>query len=386
MRMLKTVLLVSLSVLSLPAIASYGDPFEGSGFVSEDWQLVCDNTLTCRAAGYSSEVVELRGSIMMTLPAGEQLPTTQVILNYWDDSEEINARMKAQNHQVELWLDDRYYGSVQLSGNESGTGELTASQTRQLIRQARSHTKIVFKLGDDHWQVSDTGMTAILLKLDDVQGRVGSPLALVSQNNPKRQNLKPAQSIPKIYAASTYPAVEYGHNADDLAEKTAEQKVSQRLSERYDRQWQSKMTKWAIATLDSEARDDCNILTSDQTWFDKEDKVWRFIPIDSTHTLVSHPCWTGAYNFGSGYWLVNNANPSQPKLITISGSDYSNGEIFSAHKGRGLGDCWSMASWTWNGETFAKSREQTTGLCRLIQAGGAWDLPTYISEVISFRK
>ncbi|WP_261869496.1 DUF1176 domain-containing protein [Psychrobacter sp. JCM 18901] len=28
-----------------------------------------------------------------------------------------------------------------------------------------------------------------------------------------------------------------------------------------------------------------------------------------------------------------------------------------------------------------KSHESTTGLCRLIEAGGAWQLPTYVTEV-----
>ncbi|MGP9638233.1 DUF1176 domain-containing protein [Psychrobacter sp. AOP22-C1-22] len=48
-----------------------------------------------------------------------------------------------------------------------------------------------------------------------------------------------------------------------------------------------------------------------------------------------------------------------------------------------MGDCWSMKEWVWNGEIFNKTLEQTTGLCRLIEAGGAWDLPTYVSDVIS---
>ena len=371
------------SVVSLPALAAdaYGDPFEGDGFVKDDWQLVCDNTLTCRAAGYSEDGAEWRGSILMTLKAGEKLPTTQVLLNDWDwnSSEQTVDQQELLNKPIELWLNDKYYGKLQLSADESAIGELTAAQTMQLINNAKKNTKIVFKRGKYQWYIPDTGLAAVLLKLDETQGRVGSPLALVSKNNANRQALKPAKAIPKIYAAATYPIEEYA-NEDEV--RSDEKKYYQQLSERYNRQWQSKMSAWVMPTLNAEDRETCNVLTSDNDWFDKDNKVWEFTPIDSQHTLASHPCWTGAYNFGSGYWLINNNKANKPKLITLSGSEYNAGEIFAAHKGRGLGDCWSVKNWIWDGETFAISSELTTGMCRLIEAGGAWDLPTYVSEII----
>lgn len=379
MKVLTTALIASLSLLSLPAIASaYGDPFEGDGFVSDDWQLVCDNTLTCRAAGYSEEAAQWRGSILMTIGAGEKIPSTEVLLNYWDwsPSDEDMAQVDVVNSPVELWLNDRFYGEVKDS-------KLTNAQTMQLINYAKKSNKIVFKIDDYHWQISDKGMAAVLLKLDDTQGRVGTSLALISKNNSTPQKLKSAKAMPKIYAVAPYPVSEY---ASEEEQHSDEQKYYQQLSERYNKQWQSKMSAWVLPTLDEEDRDTCNVLTSDDDWFDKKNKVWQFTPIDENHTLASHPCWTGAYNFGSGYWLIDNNRPSKPKLITLSGSDYSAGEISAAHKGRGLGDCWSATAWVWNGKNFAMTRELTTGMCRLIEAGGAWNLPTYVSEVIQMPK
>ena len=40
---------LALAVLSLPALAK-----TGVSFSHKDWEVVCDNTLTCRAAGYSA--------------------------------------------------------------------------------------------------------------------------------------------------------------------------------------------------------------------------------------------------------------------------------------------------------------------------------------------
>jgi hypothetical protein len=35
----------------------------------------------------------------------------------------------------------------------------------------------------------------------------------------------------------------------------------------------------------------------------------------------------------------------------------------------------------WDGEAFRRSSEGTTGLCRGIRAGGAWELPEFVAEV-----
>ncbi|HEX8603807.1 MAG TPA: DUF1176 domain-containing protein, partial [Pseudoduganella sp.] len=97
--------------------------------------------------------------------------------------------------------------------------------------------------------------------------------------------------------------------------------------------------------------------------------------------LVQVPCWTGAYNEGAAYWVANQAAPFKPALVTTGASDYAAGTISSAHKGRGLGDCWASEEWVWDGKRFARTLEATTGMCRLVEAGGAWHLPTYVAKV-----
>ena len=104
-------------------------------------------------------------------------------------------------------------------------------------------------------------------------------------------------------------------------------------------------------------------------------------PVDAQHVLIAALCWRGAYNEGYGFWLLDNALQGTPQLITDSGSDYHDGVISEAQKGRGIGDCWSTAAWVWDGRQFAQSSEATTGMCRAIRAGGAWQLPTLVTEV-----
>ena len=97
--------------------------------------------------------------------------------------------------------------------------------------------------------------------------------------------------------------------------------------------------------------------------------------------LVSHRCWFAAYNAGHGYWVVDDEPPWNPVLVTTAGTDFADGTIFASHKGRGLGDCWSEDAWRWDGRAFVKTLESSSGMCRLVAAGGAWSLPTLVFDV-----
>ena len=66
-------------------------------------------------------------------------------------------------------------------------------------------------------------------------------------------------------------------------------------------------------------------------------------------------------------------------LVTDSGTDFTAGRLDAGHKGRGVGDCGYQAAWIWTGRRFERVLEKTTGMCRMLTAGGAWDLPTFMA-------
>jgi len=107
----------------------------------------------------------------------------------------------------------------------------------------------------------------------------------------------------------------------------------------------------------------------------------ELVPLAPGKLLASTRCWLAAYNAGIGYWVVNARPPFAPRLVTTSGSDYHDGRIAAAQKGRGLGDCWWTAEWSWDGRAFVQTSEADSGPCRGF-AGGAWDMPTLVGEVV----
>lgn len=332
------------------------DAFQGEGFVKEDWQVVCDNTLTCRAAGYG---MDRPATILLTAIPKKPVTSAQVQLENINRDAAIDAALGKANYQVELRLNNKSYGKIKLDA-ATLIGTLNASQTQQLLAHARQSTEITLNAGSQQWEVRDGGMAAVLLKLDEIQGRVGTPLALISKNASQKLTPKAAKPKPIIRAAPVYSETE--------AESIDAGKLQY---------WRKNISQWV--QRDAAEFSECESFDSAEA--EEFGRGWQFDAIDANHTLASYPCWLAAYNYSNDYWVINHAKPSQPTLVA-SATDYSEGVISNQQKGRGVGDCWSSESWVWNGKTFAKSSELTTGLCRAITGGGAWELPTYVSEVI----
>ena len=375
MSKIRTLLLATVGLVAtatIPAWASdaYGDPFEGWGFVKDDWQLVCDNTLTCRAAGYGADDGSEPVSMLLILEPNKASVTAYVdFINLEDEfSEASNSEMA----EPTLWLNNQNYGPINIEGGNGGL-RLNAIQTKQVIGHAKMNSKIEIKSAQKVWQISDKGLSAVLLKADEIQGRVGTSLALVSKNNPNKQTPKAAMAQPVIQKAPVYS-------------ETHQQLDTKKLS-----YFQKNIESWidVKAKPYSGSNDDmgnCELINPKSKYyinFDFQENApqWDFIAVDSQHTLASHLCWRGAYNEGYGYWLIDNDKPANPQLITVGASDYSEGTIWAAHKSRGLGDCWGQKTWVWDGRHFVLAEQSTTGMCRGF-AGGAWDLPTYVSQVI----
>jgi hypothetical protein len=103
--------------------------------------------------------------------------------------------------------------------------------------------------------------------------------------------------------------------------------------------------------------------------------------LSANKLLVTIRCWMGAYNEGMGCWVVDDSPPFHAVLVTTSASSSENGKISSAQKDRGPGDCWSGEEWAWDGKQFVPARSFSTGMCKEIEPGGAWDLPTLVTDV-----
>jgi len=340
-------LLAAASLLLLVVATTTAGEVEGLEFQHHDWLLVCDNTLTCRAAGYSEDAA--RGSpvsVLLTRRAGAGAPVeARVMLGQYEEA--------AMPPALELQIDDRQLGPVDFD-RAQGTGKLSSGQLAALLRALKRDSAIVFhgKSTDSPWLLSDRGATAVLLKMDEFQGRLDTPAALV------RPGTRSEDAVPAPVAAPIVRAVA------PVAARPGDDRLADLPGLR---------PALVQSLQDPEG---CPDLGDEERSMPLE--VMR---LDAGKLLVSTRCWMGAYNEGIGYWVVREEAPYVPELVTTSASGHEGGVIHAMQKGRGLGDCFWYGAWVWDGDRFVQTDDSSTGLCRLVAPGGAWPLSRLVRDV-----
>lgn len=338
-------------LLAMTAPAAFPAWAAQTAFDHEDWQLVCDNTRTCRAAGYQSDDADIPVSVLLTRKAGAGTAVAgRVALGEgWEDSV-LNA-LPAQ-FRVALWIDGKAHGE-RMVAKDALEVDLTAAQVAALLKALTRDTRIEFRAGKVVWALSDHGAAAVLLKMDEFQGRIGTVGAMYRKGKQTEAKVLPPLPAPVVKAAALAPA-----KPGDA---------------RFIATHGDAMRKALRSATDQDACEDLYKTGEEQ-------EALEVVRLTKTKLLVSTRCWLAAYNAGSGYWIVNDTPPYRPELVTSDATDFDNGTLMSAQKGRGIGDCWYTEQWTWDGAGFEPTAESSTGQCKGF-AGGAWQLPTLVTGI-----
>ncbi len=327
-------------------------------FSYKDWHLACDNTRTCRAAGYSVQDGESPvASVLLTRAAGPgQAVTAQLKILPEPPGQERTTPLVLAMH-----TGAGAHGSVAVDA-AAWTGTLSPSQVQALLAALPGDAAPTWTGAGKDWQVSTAGANAVLLKMDEFQGRTGTPGALHSKGTKPESSVKPALA-PPLVVIPVLPR------------------------EAHERQLPVAMTKALLPQLLKDVGEDgCDMLEHPQSDDDDEAEDDRpalprlgAVPLSNGKLLLSTLCYRAAYNAAAAYWVIDERPPHRPELVTTQGNAYASGMLSMIHKGRGLGDCWEEQRWAWDGRQFATTLIADGGPCRLIPGG--WDLPTYVATV-----
>ena len=318
---------------------------QGFSFAHKDWELACDNTGTCRAAGYGVTMGEV--SVLLTRNAGAAQHVIAVA-TFAQTERDIPP-----DATVNLFIDDRDNGA--LEAVDESHFRFDDSQTSALIQALEHNGKIELAINGERKVLSSAGSSAAFLKMDEFQQRLGTADALMRQGDAGDDNVLPAAPAPEIIAA---PVI------NNAAAATLTAKQRQKLLPQLTPVLNSHCDDWQNADIPASERQ----LTA--------------TPLDKNHTLIQALCWRAAYNDGYAIWVVDKAFMTQPQLIATDASSSGDGVLTFFNKGRGIADCISGEERVWDGRTFVQSLKYTTGDCREIAPGGAWMLPTFVSQVI----
>lgn len=303
----------------------------GRIYTYQDWAVACDNTHRCEAAGYQTDD-----------DAGE--PVAIFLSREAGPQGRIEAKVTfAEAAGAPLTL---AVGKLKITDIEEDK-PLTASQTAQLLPWLVKGRDVKLSDGTRTWTVSLAGAAAALLKMDDLQGRVDTPGAIVRKGKQPESSVPPAVPAPMVKPIALPP--EQPRDANLLKPILA-----------------------AIKNPD---------FCEDPEFGREHAAQAQLTRLSATKVLVTTTCWQGAYQDGSGAWLADDKPPYSPVKVRWPAADGSteseptfldidpNGHAYSSHKGRGIGDCIFTTEWGWTGDGFALVSTTSAGLCKGFAGG-----------------
>ncbi|MGK6327381.1 DUF1176 domain-containing protein [Erwinia sp. DT-104] len=335
----------ALTIFAAPVIAQES----GVSFYHKAWSVACDNTLTCRIGGHS--VQENVGGVLLTRAAGEHTATAGEIILPEDRKNEAPVK------KLTLWLNGQPAGEATQKANRWWLSE---AQTLALIDAVKGSGTVGFKSDRESFQLSGDGAYAALLKVDDVQGRIGTPGAWVKKGDRPESGVAKAVAMPVIQAVKVSPA-----QSSVLTKKEAEALRPQLLAVLTSEQQCDYLTSVGEKDVNG------NIISGDIT----------ATPLDDTHTLLSTQCWGAAYNQGYGYWVTDSQLKAKPVAVTTDAQTWHDGVITNVFMGSSAGSCASKEEWIWDGAAFRQSLATINDGCWFPRTLGNREIPGLLSEI-----
>lgn len=315
------------------AMCAAAAPPDAAALSHKDWEIRCDNTLTCRAAGYQSDSGESAPvSMRVVRRAGPgTLPEVELQLSA-DEPVKGNLLLKV--------------GKFTLRQAASDWLSFTPAQARAVLPELLTNDEATVSVGSQSWTLSLEGANAVLLKMDEVQRRLGTPGAIVRRGNRPESSVRPAVAPPVV------------RNVVPVETRPGDAALAAAIFPQLDL---------------TGAIEQCNGFKADPARFE----INR---LTASKVLVSLGCGVGAYNFLTMNWRANDRPPFQPEELEADGEFSPDGSMTSAMKVRGVGDCWSSRTWQFDGRDFVLVKDVVDTLCRGF-AGGAWQLESYTATL-----
>jgi Protein of unknown function (DUF1176) len=317
------------------SISLYMGPRPEETATFRDWATGCDNERSCMAVTLAPIAVDVDG------PA-DHLETLieQASAHHLDPI--VSIKLPAETGDVTkltLWIDDE---AVALPALASGRFVFTGTMARALLQKMRVGKQMTLRDQDGMViaRASLMGLSAALLRIDEQQGKDGTPRALVRPG--KRV---PYDDLPGFSVSLSRPAP----------------------------------SGWPPAAPDAKAM--AALYANDQCDGERTPTP-RIVRLDNKNSMMMVPwrCGSGAYNLYSNIMIVNEAGQMKPAIF-----DYDNGitgdgpsnvvvnaiwdddkrilESFIKH--RGIGDCGRVDRYIWGGAKFMLSEQLVMPECRM---------------------
>jgi hypothetical protein len=311
-----------------------------------DWRAVCDNGNACVAWTGGDG-----GWVRVALEAGPDAAPT-VTAGSWTVSEpgEVAA-------DLTLRIDGRNI-ALRAGPKDAANVQVSTARARDIAAALVAARSVALAAGGKSEAVPAAGAAAALLWIDERQGRLGTTTALVRRGDRPASTVPPAPTLPRVLAAAPASQTGFEGAADPMNDEPRKLAVPAAIE--------------ALGEVKACRAENNEVLN----------QAILAARLDASTVLWGIPCGSGAYNAtyvlylarpdGSGVraaplpervartegdiggqdqWLVNPVYDARRQTLTVF------------PRGRGIGDCGSITTWTWTATGFALTEERFMGDC-----------------------
>lgn len=309
-----------------------------------DWRAVCDNGNACVAWTGSNE----GGWLRIGMEAGPEARPTVVASEGFDG---------ADGPAAGLLIDGREF-PLRAEARDAANADASEARARAMLSAIAAGRSISLRHADRTIELPPAGASAALLWIDERQGRLGTTTALLRRGDRPARSVPAAPALPVVRPAP--PVAQTGFGAANPMED--EPPADLRLPAAIE----------ALAEVKA-----CREESSEYL-----DKALLAARLDATTVLWGVPCGSGAYN---ATYILYVARPDgtdvRPAVLPHWEPPKAGGEaelwLVNPHydpaaqtltvfpRGRGLGDCGTIQTWTWTGPGgFVLKEERFMGDCQ----------------------
>ena len=303
----------------------------------KDWIIGCDNTRACTAIGavpVRDDIGISTFSLRVTREAGPQGDLRVGVFSY-------NAA-RGQPTLDGKPLKNRFEPGELKEGDVPEVFALTGTKANALIAELRNGRELILPIEGGTSVASLNGMSAALLLIDSVQGRVGKQDALISKGQ------EPGNSVPQAPAAPSVPSWQAPVAlTPDRAKEVADAVVAATRKE-----WQEDLSEGAAPEAKAFA------LSADQAL-----------------VIIETSC--GAYNCFYNIYQTPLDHPEQARTALVAevpnlpervphgvvDFDPATGELSSEAIAMGMGGCGTALRWRYDGNGFALTHAAEMNTC-----------------------
>lgn len=323
-------LFLAIAISALVSTQSIAKSSQENVFFSHgDWELGCDNTLSCRAAGYTENAMNNENVAMVML--GRQAGPATKVENWVLLTNNDPSTKSKQKSAPEIIINKTSLGP--LEKGEDVSWKMNESQYGAFMAALSNKGKITFRDSVDTYTFSSAGSNAVLLKMDEFQGRVGTQGAILSKGDRDESKVPLPQAIPVLKKSPVLDTEGQKLSADQL----------------------NTFKKQLLPSIVKGKGSDCSEDIAQAEWFAAR--------LDTDRTLIYAACWKGAYNAGNLWYIVSPDSKKIIQWVDNSNDTYHDGMIEGFFLGNSAGVSETKSQFLWDGSQFVDAYEDYRGHC-----------------------